>query len=210
MKKLHTKQKKRQMQKALAGSLTAHQPREHRGAYDTSHHLVEKKVTPLVFDAFVKELNSGRHQDIVTEAQKAATFEDSIGTIAACLSIVLDGKYLPEELFDVLLKALQRRVPGPVQSHHLDTRLQPTEFMEMDDSQVLHDTHTLEERADMLGVLGTRKVTNDEGPYTICRGCITSFDCISNRTCGLGTPATQLGNTVKTLETLRLSLSKRH
>lgn len=222
MKKLSSKSKQQQVRKAGRNKVKnntkqvmarlLHEPasrKKEQAGYDNSTPGISKKVVPTVFTEFQQELNSGRHNDIVEDAKKGATFEECIGTIAARLDIILDGDYTPEELFSVLLAALRRRVPGSVQPHQQDGRLVAaslTEMNEFDEALGIHSQASLEERADAIGVLGTaqeRKVAGEQGPYTICRGCDSSFECCTNRSCKLGTPATQLGNTVKTLDTLR-------
>lgn len=156
---------------------------------DNSNPYLQVKVTPETWNEFVRELNSGRHSDIVKEAQKCLSFSEVIGTVAAKLDIVLDGSYDMLPTCAMLLSALQRKVSGNTQPHNLDPSLVPVNLIEREGSLTLEEK--LEEEK-----INHVKVDPGEGPYTVCNGCTTTFDCCVARDCKLGREVKQLGNTI--------------
>lgn len=194
MKKLSHKRKQQQVRRAAAGNLPAFKDRR-------AHSLLQIKDPPDIWIAFRQELNSGRHQDIVDACSDLKTFEESMGEIAARLDIALDGAYDPVELASVLYAAMKRRNSGAIQNHKIDSRLVPVELVERENTMTLESLADLDHAADDLQ-LKLKEAPADEGRYTICNSCDSSFDCISNRTCRLGRPAVQLGNTIRTLNSL--------
>lgn len=165
--------------------------------YKDEHHLIQEKIVPKSIQLLATELAKPRHRLLSDEAKKGKNFEESLAILAARLDIALDGSYSVTdiiELCDVLLKALRRHKPGPIQAHHLkDSRLKNVELTEKSDSLTLEEVGAKHE-------IDLTEAASGEGPYTICRSCITSFNCIQERTCKSGIPAQQLGNTMKILK----------
>lgn len=92
------------------------------GAYDTSHPLIEKKEVPDSFRAFVTELNSPQHADIVEKAKKEATFEGVLAVVAQELDIIVDGIYDVGPTCAMLTVALKNRYKlkaGVIAAHEL-------------------------------------------------------------------------------------------
>lgn len=182
----------------LKPHITWKKEQDQRLGFKNEHSLIEEKVVPVTFDMLVRELSLPHHKKLSDEVKLGSNFEECIGTLAARLDIALDGDYEASALFDVLLQAMRRRVPGAIQNHHLhDPRLVNAKLTEK------KETLTLEELGAKEGI-NLKEAANGEGPYTICRACVTSFDCCANRTCELSSPAQQLGDTMKILkETLQ-------
>lgn len=175
--------------------ITMNREQDRQAGYKDEHHLIQEKVTPMSIQMLAKELAEPQHVDIYEAGKLGKSFEECMGIIAAKLDIALDGSYDAAMLADVLLQALRRRKPGAIQNHHLaDPRLKNVELVER------QNTVTLEEVGEQYKVKGIKEAAEGEGPYTICRTCINSFDCITNRSCKNGTPAQQLGNTMKVLK----------
>ena len=80
-----------------------------------------------------EELCEPRHKDIFDAANKEATFEGSMGCIAAMLDIALDGTYEPEDLFGMLTQALRNR-GGCVMATDLASGLVEVELRETADA----------------------------------------------------------------------------
>jgi hypothetical protein len=145
------------------------------------------KETPAFLVRFRTELRN--HPDLLAAAHAGKDFSEAIGNVAAKLSIALDGEYLPESLLDMLTEAMQKRnrdqpwiPPAGVSG------LELVEMVETEDAIHLLPTDDGTRLAE-----SSVKVSGDEKlpPYTICRECTTSFECCSERSCGLGTPARQ-------------------
>lgn len=165
-----------------------------KSGYKDDHALIEEKVVAESIQLLAREIALPQNKKLYDEANKGTTFEECLGTIAARLDIAVDGSYDAATLADVCLQALRRRKPGAVQNHHIhDPRLVNAELVET------KEFLTLEEVGDQHEIK-LKEADASEGPYTICRTCITSFDCIQERTCKNGTPAQQLGNTMKILK----------
>lgn len=163
---------------------------EHMG-YDTSTHsrLLIKHV-PDALIALRKELLN--HHDIMSEVGKPefGTIELVLGRIAQLLNIGLDGEYEPIDLFTMLTTALQNR-------NSLAPHTQAPGLKEVE----LHETATEIKLVDMVEELGLdSKEHIGTGRYTVCNSCITSFDCISTRSCKLDKPAVQLEQSVEILK----------
>lgn len=170
---------------------------------DRSHSLLVIKRTPEALVQLRSRLCQPQHEDIYNEAVKAATFEEVLGTVAAMLDIAVDGYVDVDNFCTTLCTALDnrgdRRFTG--QPHLTAPGLVNAEMVERSGTITLEKVEELE-----LEDRIKRESTVDEGRYTICRGCTTSFDCIANRTCGLGKPAAQLGNAL-TLKTLKETIN---
>lgn len=163
---------------------------EHMG-YDTSTHsrLLIKHVPDALISLRKELLN---HPDILSEVAKPEfnTFELCIGRIAQMLNIGLDGDYEPIDLFTLLTTALQNR-------NSLAPNTQAPGLKEVE----LHETATEIKLVDMVEELGLNaREHSNTGRYTVCNSCITSFDCISGRSCKLGKPAVQLEQSVEILK----------
>lgn len=81
--------------------------------FKNDHHLIQEKVIPESLVMLRGELAEPFHAWILSKAARESTFEASIGQIAACLNIALDGMYEAADLFEVLYDALKaRRLSG--------------------------------------------------------------------------------------------------
>ena len=164
-------------------------------AYDnTTHPLLSIKIIPDSLIALRQELL--HHPDIVQECSKSEwnTFELAIARIAQMLNIVMDGEYEPNGLFIMLTEALKSRAKTGELHPHLAA---PGHGLKEVEIQETSGEITLVEVGEDLGLSTGENVGT--GPYTICDGCVTSFDCITVRGCKLGKPAVQLENTIAEL-----------
>lgn len=178
--------------------VTYNKEQDNLAGYVNNHPLIEEKVIPASLVALRLELNEPRHAALCAEAMKGKSFEECLGILAARLDIAVDGAYEVSDLAEVLYLALINRKPGAVQNHHLrDSRLVNAELKET------ATRLSLEEVAEQHEIKGVREATSGEGPYTICRGCTTSFECCQARSCKLGRPAQQLGNSISVLKKLK-------
>ena len=83
---------------------------DEKASYDTStHHLLQLKNIPAGLVALREELQLPKHADIMQAAAKGATFEESIGIIAAQLGIALNDVYDVGPLCSKLAQALKQR-----------------------------------------------------------------------------------------------------
>lgn len=80
------------------------------GFYDTSHHLVERKIVPDYLVLLRDELALPQNAEIVRIAKQGKTFEECLALLAAELSIILDGGFYDVgPLCEVLFNALSKR-----------------------------------------------------------------------------------------------------
>jgi hypothetical protein len=170
---------------------------------DNSHSYIQIKRTPDCLVQLQRMLQQPEYKYYADRAQKGTDFGDCIGIIAADLGIACDGLYdyhAVLRLVELIIEALPKaeKLGAGFNPATLGGGLTAVELVETkEDIQLLEVGQALGE-----------KVTKDEGraPYTICRGCITSYDCCSERTCKLGKPADQLGDTMKKINLLRESM----
>lgn len=156
--------------------------------YSSHHHLIEAKKTPEIWNQFVAELNSGRHTTIAEKAQKGKDVPEIFAIIGIELGIALDGIYDVPYLCSFFLDALQRRTAGMSTTPENDPRLH---HIDPKDSMVRH----LEEQLQVEGIKYV-EAPPGEGPYTVCDPCTEFYECCMTRSCKLGKPALQLGNTI--------------
>lgn len=77
--------------------------------HGSHHHLVSIKNTSDVFNEFRREIINPAHARLLAGIEKARTFEECIGDIAARCGIVLDGRYDVDMICGILLKELRSR-----------------------------------------------------------------------------------------------------
>lgn len=97
---------------------------------DRSHPYLLIKETPASLQELRRLLSLPEYADIFQAASKAPTFEESIGEIAAQLSIALDGDYEPGPLFEMLCEALRNRGKFNTQPHLRASGLVNAELIE--------------------------------------------------------------------------------
>lgn len=138
-----------QRRAAKRGVFEAQVKKRNAYGYDESHYLVERKITPDVFDQLRAELLQPEHYDIFKEAASAGTFEEAIGIIAAKLDIALDGEYEPVDLFHLLFNALRRRASFGNDPSGMHPNLVAAEIVERDNDVSLQFAGA---RVDTVGV----------------------------------------------------------
>lgn len=105
-------------------------PTEKYGYDHDSHPLISFKRLPESLIALRTELAKPQHRDIYDEAEKEATFEAALGTIAARLDIAVDGFIDVDDFSAVLCNALRRRHMFKDRPHLRDSRLVNAEMHE--------------------------------------------------------------------------------
>jgi hypothetical protein len=105
--------------------------------YKNDHHLIREKVPPVSLTMLRQELLLSQHRDIFIASQRAPTFEDAIGIIAAMLDIALDGEYEPDDLFTMLVQALRSRDSKGTAAHEQASGLVSAELVEREDTVTL-------------------------------------------------------------------------
>ena len=150
---------------------------------DRSHHLLVIKEVPESLYVMRRMLLEPQHADIKAEAMKAATFEESIGIIAAMLDIALDGDYEPDPLFTMLCEALRNRGSFKSQPHLRAAGLVNAELVERDGDV------TLERKVDA------------EGPYIEGTGMVEPVqDAIRGNEDNTNVSSTTRGESVSSIE----------
>lgn len=101
-----------------------------QAGYDTSHHLIERKVLPPALQALQQELAKPENAKLSEAAQKGRDFEECLGIIAAQLDIALDGLYDVPDLCDLLVNAIRNKHLYVSNPHMRDQRLMNVELLE--------------------------------------------------------------------------------
>lgn len=156
--------------------------KDFKGAYSEEHHLIQEKITPDSFNELRTELAKPENKDISDDAQNGKTIEECLGRIAACLDIALDGLYDIPSLCTILVNSIRKRHEFSHYPHLRDDKLVNVEMRETADAVEL-----IEKQEASIGTVVTTenpdKTSVDR--YVICDSCVTSFDCIVNKTCNL-------------------------
>jgi hypothetical protein len=160
-----------------------------------THHLLTIITPPEGVILLRQELI--HHPDILEKANKANIFEEALGTIAAELSIALDGVYDPNDLCTMLYNALcnrksnnlfpEKRARGLVAAEIVETKgeikLESENMLDRILSTQMKLNRENDRRKTVLDDLtGEEKLP----PYIICNECSSWFECCENRICKLG------------------------
>lgn len=98
-----------------------------------THHLLEIREPPPSIVELRNLLQEPQHADILADAQKATSFSEAIGTIAARLDIALDGSYDVDGLCRVLCTCLRGRFTNNSTPHLRSPELVNVELHETED-----------------------------------------------------------------------------
>jgi hypothetical protein len=125
--------------------------------------------------------------------------------LASDLGIAVDGFYDYHgvlKLVEIIIEGLPKaeKLGASFDPSTLSSTLMKAELVET------KDEISLVEVGQALGATSNSANDSGDGPYTICRNCITSYDCCLNRTCALGKPADQLGDTIRKMKELKESM----
>lgn len=144
--------------------------------------------------AFRLVLNKPENKDLYDAGITGKDFSDCLGIIAAKLNIRLNGEYDGLALLKMLTNAIQNRGQiGLTTPYLLAAGLKP-----MTKDMMEQDVLALFDFGETYGSISPSQT--GRGPYTICDSCVHSFECITARSCELGTPAVQLENTMKVID----------
>lgn len=170
----------------------------------TSHSFIVTKEPPPSLVRMRDELAKPWNKDIYDAAIREPTFETVLGTIAAKLSIALDGYYNVPDLCEVLYQALAKRVHNRMlqipSSEQVPGLVKAVMIEGEDDVQLMEFDEAVKHLAG-----GTE--SDGDAPYTVCNSCLTSFTCCAERKCVLGKEVTQLGKAAETVDMLKRTIN---
>lgn len=172
--------------------------------FDTSNGYLEIKRTPPAIQQLARMLQQPEYAYYAKRAEKGKDFGEVVGSLAADLGIAVDGFYDYHSvlrLVEIIIEALPKaeKLGSTFDPSTLSSSLVKAEMLET------ANEITLVEVGQALKNYGP---VGGQSPYTVCRDCITSYDCCSNRTCELGKPADQLGDTMSKLQLLKESIKQ--
>lgn len=157
---------------------------ERRWGFKHVNLLVEEKVPPQSFIMLRDEVI--HHPDIMKHMAESKNFEECIANIAADCNILLDGDYEAEALFAMLYQAVKNRNKNSSSPESNAPGLVRAEIRETSNSFIIEEVGRDEPITIAKSNDGPTKATEETFRYTVCDTCKTSYECITNRSCGQG------------------------
>lgn len=160
-------------QRRIAHKLRIEGDKKNFGHDLDTHHLISLKQPPPSMIALRNELALPSNKDIYDEAIKGKNIEESLGTVAARLDILLDGTYDMEALCNVLMTALKSRYGYKNQPHLRDSRLVSAEIVERKEELTVERVET-----------DIATITSPSGDaFATCLNCGSPSICAKQREC---------------------------